>query len=161
MMMMAKTDVQWRCLPASQIAVIRTGRNARLQLTGLSCGIHSNVIITATTNITTITNTKTSVIITITTIITAILKTLVNIIIITSTPSEPRKDGQFLKRPVWRKISIWKINLNPIIQKYKLRRNRQDEKKGCEYFVKTVKLLPHENLAVFAYICCMNRGTKG
>ena len=35
--------------------------------------------------------------------------------------------NQFLKRPVWRKISIWKINLNIIIQKSKLRRNRQDE----------------------------------
>ena len=34
---------------------------------------------------------------------------------------------QFLKRPVWRKISIWKINFNVIIQKSKLRRNRQDE----------------------------------
>ena len=28
---------------------------------------------------------------------------------------------------VWRKISIWKINFNVIIQKSKLRRNRQDE----------------------------------
>ena len=34
---------------------------------------------------------------------------------------------QFLKRPVWRKISIWKINFNLVIQKSKLKRNRQDE----------------------------------
>ena len=34
---------------------------------------------------------------------------------------------QFLIRPVWRKISICKINLNLIIQKAKLKRNRQDE----------------------------------
>ena len=35
--------------------------------------------------------------------------------------------GQFLIRPVWREISICKINLNQIIQKSKLKRNRQDE----------------------------------
>ena len=97
MMTMAKIDVQWRCLLASQIAVIPTGRNARLQLTGLSCGIHSNVIITATINITTITKTNINVIIT--TIITTILKTLVNInIIIISTPSESRKVVNILSK---------------------------------------------------------------
>ena len=98
MMTMTKIDVQWRCLLASQIAVIPTGRNARLQLTGLSCRIHSNVIITATININTITKTNTNVIITITTIITTILKTLVNIIIITSTPSEPIKVVNILSK---------------------------------------------------------------
>ena len=34
---------------------------------------------------------------------------------------------QFLIRPVWRKISIYGINLNFIIQKSKLRRNYRDE----------------------------------
>ena len=28
---------------------------------------------------------------------------------------------------MWRKISIWKINFNLVIQKSKLKRNRQDE----------------------------------
>ena len=31
--------------------------------------------------------------------------------------------GQFLKRPVWRKISMCKINFNSKIQKSKLKRN--------------------------------------
>ena len=34
---------------------------------------------------------------------------------------------QFLIRPVWRKISIYGINLNFIIQKSKLKRNYRDE----------------------------------
>ena len=52
--------------------------------------------------------------------------------------------GQFLIRPVWRKISICKINLNQIIQKSKLKRNRQDE---MRFYIR-VEFCPHTFLSL-------------